>query len=553
MLAFAAVDAIAFTGVFPSPYERPADLNSNVTANFEFVAPRPLVFTSGSTEDEYVNLTNKNPQTPLDALKSPSGLTSAACGPLTPSNPSTFWLEQITHNGAPAYLNDNTYPVWRNVKDAQFGGGAKGDGSTDDTNAIQTAIFAGTSSAWRYSIGTQSQTPALIYIPGGVYVISNSLTMPTNTILVGDPLHMPTLKATSSLGTNAIIYAFDTSTTRNIQPTTQFYTGIRNLILDTTNISPSTTGNALNWPVSQAGSMFNIKINMPNNSNHIGIQMAGYTKQPDGSYANAGGGSGTILSDLTFTGGNVGILMSNQQYNLKNINFNGCHTGIKIGHLFTGVFQGMVFQNGAIGLDMSDSGNSGSIALLDSSASFIGTVVSVYNHGNGQQSLIIENLSSANSGATVSQSNGGNTLLSGSVTDSWVLGNSYVPGGPGTGAFQSGTHYAHPRPAALTGSNGAFFTMQQPQYQNYDVTQFVNVKSLGAKGDGSTNDGPALQSILNTYAGCKIIFFPAGTYLVYDTLYAPAGTRIVGEAWSVLSGKFQILKTGMISIRLTIP
>ena len=441
----------------------------------------------------------------------------------------------MVHNGAPAYLNDNTYPVWRNVKDTSYGGGAKGDGNTDDFNAIQTAINAGTSSAWRYSIGTQSQTPALVYIPGGVYLVGSSLNLPTNTILVGDPLHMPTLKAASSLGTNAIIYAFDTSTVRNIQPTTQFYTGIRNLILDTTNVSPTTTANALNWPVSQAGSMFNVKFNMPNFSNHIGIQMHGVVRQADGSYKDLGGGSGTIISDLTFNGGDVGILMNNQQYNLKNISFNGCQTGIKIEHLFTGVFQGLVFQNGAIGIDTS-SGDSGSIALLDSSALSVGTVVSFFN-GNGK-SLVIENLSSSNSGPTVQQSNGGNTLLSGSVTDSWVFGRAYVPGGPGNGASQSGTHYSHVKPTALTGSNGAFYTMQQPQYENHDVSQFVNVKTLGAKGDGSTNDGPALQSILNTYAGCEIVFFPAGTYLVYDTLYAPPGTRIVGEAWSVLSGEF---------------
>ena len=510
------------------------------------------VFPPGTTEDEYVNYTNKNPQTPRGGLKSPTSLSSAAaCAPLSPSNPSTFWLEQMTHNGAPAYLNDNTYPVWRDVRDTQFGGGAKGDGNTDDSNAIQTAIFAGTSSAWRYSIGAQSQTPALVYIPGGVYIISQSLTLPTNTILVGDPLNMPTLKAASSLGTNAIIYAFDTSPIRYVQPTTQFYTGIRNLILDTTSVPPGTTGNALNWPVSQAGSMFNVKLNMPNNSQHIGIQMEGYVKQSDGSYKDLGGGSGTILSDLSFSGGNIGILMNNQQYNLKNVNFNGCHTGIKINHLFTGVFQGITFQNGATGLDMSTMG-AGSIALLDSSASSIGTVVSAYNYGSGEQYLVIENLSSSNSGPTVQQSNGGKTLVSGSITDSWVLGNAYVAGGPGTGAFQSGTHYSHARPAALTGSNGAFFTTQQPQYQNYDISQFVNVKTLGAKGDGSTNDGPALQNILNTYAGCKIIFFPAGTYLVYDTLYAPAGTRIVGEAWSVLSGEFWYhIRTTYIS--LTVP
>lgn len=36
------------------------------------------------------------------------------------------------------------------------------------------------------------------------------------------------------------------------------------------------------------------------------------------------------------------------------------------------------------------------------------------------------------------------------------------------------------------------------------------------------------------YAGCKIIFFDAGTYYVTNTISIPAGTQVVGEAWSVI-------------------
>jgi len=41
----------------------------------------------------------------------------------------------------------------------------------------------------------------------------------------------------------------------------------------------------------------------------------------------------------------------------------------------------------------------------------------------------------------------------------------------------------------------------------------------------------------NQYSGCKIIFFDAGTYVVTSTLQIPAGTQMVGEAWSVIAGK----------------
>jgi hypothetical protein len=39
------------------------------------------------------------------------------------------------------------------------------------------------------------------------------------------------------------------------------------------------------------------------------------------------------------------------------------------------------------------------------------------------------------------------------------------------------------------------------------------------------------------FAGCKIIFFDAGTYIISSTLTIPAGTQIVGEGWSVIAGK----------------
>jgi len=62
------------------------------------------------------------------------------------------------------------------------------------------------------------------------------------------------------------------------------------------------------------------------------------------------------------------------------------------------------------------------------------------------------------------------------------------------------------------------------------------VKDNGAKGDGHTDDTAALNAIFAQFSGCNIIFFDAGTYIVTSTLQIPAGTQMVGEAWSVISG-----------------
>ena len=58
------------------------------------------------------------------------------------------------------------------------------------------------------------------------------------------------------------------------------------------------------------------------------------------------------------------------------------------------------------------------------------------------------------------------------------------------------------------------------------------------KGDGATDDSMSLNAILaDNAARGKVSYFPYGVYVVKSTLYIPPGSRIVGEAWPVISGK----------------
>jgi glucan 1,3-beta-glucosidase len=139
---------------------------------------------------------------------------------------------------------------------------------------------------------------------------------------------------------------------------------------------------------------------------------------------------------------------------------------------------------------------------------------------------------------TVSAS--GERVLAGSVAHdkAWVWGNAYVPGGPSTGAHQRGTVYSTVRSSALIDATGSYHRGPPPTYKEYDLSQFVNVKSvdgLAVAGDGVTDDTANLQEIINQNAGCRVLFFPAGTYLVTDTLFFPPGSRVFGEVWSAIS------------------
>ena len=166
---------------------------------------------------------------------------------------------------------------------------------------------------------------------------------------------------------------------------------------------------------------------MPDNSQHTGLAM------PEG-------GSGTMIGNLLFQGGLYGINMNNQQYLIKDTTFNGCHVGIYISHVFDLVVQNATFESCGTGIDgeltsvkRSDAllifiaatnggpGTVGSVAIIDSSASSVGTVLNTKAETTGDDSIVIENFVSANSGSTVVA--GGNSILSGSVPQTWVYGN----------------------------------------------------------------------------------------------------------------------------------
>jgi glucan 1,3-beta-glucosidase len=128
--------------------------------------------------------------------------------------------------------------------------------------------------------------------------------------------------------------------------------------------------------------------------------------------------------------------------------------------------------------------------------------------------------------------------LTGSVQpgSAWVRGNAYNQGATSPKRL-SGEKVAVSRPEILVNGTGFYHTIVQPTYAEFDVSQVVNVKDVGAHpvaGNGAIDDTASLQAILNESVG-KVVYFPHGIYLLSDTLFIPPGSRLVGEAFTQLA------------------
>ncbi|KAI2631894.1 glycoside hydrolase family 55 protein [Hypoxylon sp. NC1633] len=446
--------------------------------------------------------------------------------PLVPTDPSTYWYESVTHNGISPFIPNGTdWPVFRNVK-TMFD--AKGDGVTDDSDALQNAINAGNSFAERNtnSLGTTGQ-PAVVYLPKGVYVLAKPIQFFVGMILMGDPIDPPTIKAAGNFSGDFMIFAKDPSQ----GSTTNFYIGMKNVIIDTLDYDKDRNLTLVDWSVSQACQLTNVRFEMPYESTgHVGIAM------PEG-------GSGLIMEDLYFHGGVVGIKLDNQQYHLKSLTFDGCRTGISVQHMFMAHCQGCKFTLCGTGVDTSSPRDGleslGTFLITDSTVDNTGVLVNTAVTNGSYNSIVLDNVRVNNSvSSTVTVS--GEVVLKGSVNqgETWVLGNAYSPNEPTEGAFQSGTVFSASRPTPLVDSSGSFYRLPPPTYKEYGVEQIVNVKDVPGHpvaGDGKADDTASLQAIIDKYAGCKVLFFPYGIYLVTDTLVFPPGSRVFGEAWSAIS------------------
>ncbi|RJE25477.1 hypothetical protein PHISCL_02160 [Aspergillus sclerotialis] len=335
----------------------------------------------------------------------------------TEGSSSNYWLANIKRQGVAG--NGTEYKIFRNVKDY----GAKGDGSTDDTDAINKAISDGN----RCGKGCDSSTttPALVYIPPGTYVVSKPVIAYYYTQIVGDVLDLPVIKGSPEFSGMALIDSDPYTDQGDNWYTNQnnFFRSIRNLVIDMTGM-PASSGAGIHWQVGQATDLRNIRFEM--------VKGGGDGNKQQGIFMD--NGSGGFMADLVFNGGNYGVFLGNQQFTTRNMTFNDCNTAIFMNWNWAWTFKSININNCQTGLNMSNSPQNqtvGSILLLDSKLTNTQTgVVTAWKKEDsipvGGGALILDNVDFSGSKAAVAGVDGNTILAGGSVIDNWVQGNTYT-------------------------------------------------------------------------------------------------------------------------------
>ncbi|KAF2749511.1 glycoside hydrolase family 55 protein [Sporormia fimetaria CBS 119925] len=461
----------------------------------------------------------------------PAAPPAPPAAPAPPATGSGYWLADIKHQGVAVFGENQDFKVFRNVKDY----GAKGDGSTDDTEAINAAVAEGNRCG--LNCDSSTTTPVILYFPPGTYIVSKPIIQYYYTQFIGNPHDLPVLKASPSFEGMGLIDAdpyipggngANWYTNQN-----NFYRQIRNFVID---ISAAKVAAGIHWQVSQATSLQNVVFEMAKGA--AGAEQKGIFMD---------NGSGGFMTDLVFNGGAIGAFFGSQQYTTRNLTFNDCGTAIYMNWNWLWTLKSVTINNCKVGLDMANNPSNqtvGSVIMMDSK--FVNTPVGVnssYTENSIPEtggSLILDNVDFSGTEIAIQDATGGEILAGGTKVDLWAQGHALAAGSE-LGRFQGTVTGSPEKPASLLGENG-FFERSKPQYENVPVSNFVSLKDAGAKGDGKTDDTDAIQAAIDNLEDGQILFVDHGGYLVTKTITIPAekNVKIVGEIWAMFlaTGEF---------------
>jgi Pectate lyase superfamily protein len=383
----------------------------------------------------------------------------------------------------------------RNVKDY----GAKGDGVTDDTQAFLDALNQGRDSHPPFL------SPVAVYVPPGTYLIKKTLILWRQTLLFGEWTDPPTLVLAPNSsdfqderdpkpflvtagGYNVRAYSTDWKTRSdqyNGKTNNSFYIFLEDLKIK---VSAHNLGcdHAIYWACAQQTGIRNVAID--------GGEVA---------YALEAGldGGGGVWEGLVVSNSRNGVLGDAcSGIMVRDCTFNAPVT-IESYYLCNWTFLATKFNSPGRGLALKN--GLGIVSILDSE--FPNRTPLIADSKSG---LHLENVQCEKVNQFAKKQKTGSPLnwTSGKVIKNGVTTTYHDPS-RGTPMLNANYKWgiARPRPS----------------------TACVNIKDLGAKGDGVSDDTAVIQLALGKYSE---ILFPLGNYLVSEPLVVRAGQGLFGQS-----------------------
>ncbi|KAI1295256.1 exo-1,3-beta-D-glucanase [Xylaria venustula] len=447
---------------------------------------------------------------------------------------SEYWLGLIEHNGLAPMGQNSSWVVYRDVTDPMFAGGAKGDGVTDDTAAINAAISYGGNCG--DGCLSSSIKGTLVYFPPGTYLISTPIEAYYYSQLVGNPNDLPIIKTSPSfVGLGAIetdVYEPNSNGDEWYINQSNFYRQVRNFVID---IQDTTTASVagLHWQVAQATSLTNVFIYASTSSDTTAMGM--FTEN----------GSSGFMGECFFYGGKYGLYGGNQQYTVRSFEFvSQTKASICLIWDWGWTWSQLSIHESPIGIYLinpedPDGQQAGSIYVMDSE--FVNVGNAIYANSLpatilGSSVITLDNIGVIEVSDIVAFSDGSKLDLPNTNVDFVIIGNIEADGSD-YGMYSIDVNNPSPQltiTPGFTEYRENYFFKSRPQYEDIEVSDIVDVKTLGAKGDGVTDDTAIIAKAFAMATSTNLVYFPAGSYIITKTLTMNSGTRITGEVWSQL-------------------
>lgn len=369
-----------------------------------------------------------------------------------------------------------------------------------------------------------------------------------------------------------ILYVELTHLLHRFDANNNFYRSIRNLNFDLrempNHVRDGADGGApagIHWQNSQACSLQSLSFLMP--------QWQSGSEKPTHRGIFTENGSGGFVSDLTFDGGKYGFWLGSQQYTVRGLTFRNCGTAIRADWGWGTTYKNLKIENCDVGIDASGGGGAGGLSIIDSTFDKVGKPIVTagpFTDGDGKDhsdsSIVLDNVIVGGATNAVVSTKYGVTLLDtnrpAGQSIYWTHGNVYRSGSlsmqkDSTSLPQTSFN----RPRGLVSGNNEFFSRDQPQYEDLGPNDFLNVLDFGANNDDhwlkASNTTKAINAALRaSVQQGKVLVFPAGIYLVDDTIFVPTGARLVGAAWAQIAAtgpKFANPQTPRVVVRVGNP